>query len=64
MAELRPLNPPHEEDGHETIPVFISAGVNIINGERTYWLANQNIDEMSLEELKGHIVSLMNDEIK
>jgi hypothetical protein len=58
------MTPPEEQDDVQSIPVHISAEVNICNGERTYWLANQNIDEMSLEVLKQHIVSLMNDEIK
>jgi len=63
MNYLR-MTPPEEQDDVQSIPVHISAEVNVINGERTYWLANQNIDEMSLEELKGHIVSLMNDELR
>jgi len=56
------LDPPHQEDDKvSTIPVFVSAEVCICNGERTYYLSNTNIDEMSPAMLKEILIELMNE---
>lgn len=53
------LNEPIKEDVITTMPVNISGEIVIVNGMRTYHIANTDIDEMSHAVLKEILVELM-----
>lgn len=59
VSQYPNIDPPYQEDKQTTIPVYIPSEVVIINGEESYWIANENIAEMSDAVLRELVIELM-----